>query len=231
MFFPFFYDPTFVLVLIGMIISAVVSAYLQSTYAKYSKISANCGMSASEVVKALLDVNNIHNITLGHVPGHLTDHYAPKDKVINLSDTTFNSGSIAAIGVAAHECGHILQDEKNYGPLVLSMRVTPIVAFASSASVPLIVISIILGMTNLFNIGIILFGVTFLYQVLTLPIEFNASKRAIESLRQTQILDEVELDGAKKVLTAAALTYVAAMVTSALQLLRFILIAKSSSRD
>lgn len=231
MYFPFFYDPTYVLVFIGVVISAIVSAYMQSTYAKYSRIGANCGMSASEVVKTLLDVNNIHDIALGHVPGHLTDHYAPKNKTINLSDTTYNSNSIAAIGVAAHECGHILQDEKNYAPLVLSMRVTPIVAFASNASVPIIILSIVLGMMNLLNIGIILFAVTFLYQVLTLPIEFNASKRAIESLRQTQILNEAELDGAKKVLTAAALTYVAAMVTSALQLLRFMLIARSRSRD
>ena len=228
----YFYDPTYILVIIGVVLTLIVQAYLTSTFSKYEKIASRSGLTASEACRKILDSNGINYVHIGHVAGNLTDHYAPTKKELNLSDTTFSSRSIASIGVAAHEAGHAIQDHQNMFLLNFQMSIVPVVNFASSLSLPVIIIGIILGMANLANIGVILFSATLFYQIVTLPIEFNASNNAIVTLRETGLMDEAELAGVKKVLTAAALTYVAAAASTALQLLRFvILINNSRSRN
>ncbi|MBQ7743676.1 MAG: zinc metallopeptidase [Lachnospiraceae bacterium] len=229
-YYPLFYDRTYILVLIGVIFTMIVQTYMTSTFAKYEKVESKSGLTASEACKIILNSNGINNVAIGHVAGNLTDHYAPTKKELNLSDTTYNSRSIASIGVAAHEAGHAIQDYKNMFLLNFQMAVIPVVNFASQLSIPVIIIGIILGAFNLVKIGIILFSATLFYQLITLPIEFNASDNAIKTLRANGLMDEAELDGVKKVLTAAAFTYVAAAASTVLQLLRFVILAKGSSR-
>ena len=226
----YFYDPTYILVIIGVVLTLIVQAYLTSTFSKYEKIASRSGLTASEACRKILDSNGINYVQIGHVAGNLTDHYAPTKKELNLSDTTYNSRSIASIGVAAHEAGHAIQDHRNMFLLNFQMTMVPVVNFASSLSLPIIIVGIILGMANLANIGVILFSATLLYQIVTLPIEFNASSNAITTLRETGLMDEAELAGVKKVLTAAALTYVAAVASTALQLLRFVILINGSRR-
>ena len=226
-----FYDPTYILVIIGAVLTMIVQAYLSSTFSKYQSVAAKSGLTASEACKIILESNGIYNVKIGHVAGNLTDHYAPKAKELNLSDATCNSRSIAAIGVAAHEAGHAIQDAKNMPLLSFQMSVVPVVSFASKLSVPILIVGIVLGAAGLIDIGIILFSVTLIYQLITLPIEFNASHNAIVTLRANHLMDEAELYGVKKVLTAAALTYVAAAANTILQLLRFVLIARNSRRS
>ena len=230
MYFPYYYywyDPTYILIIIGFIITFISSAYMNITFKKYQRVRSKIGLSASEVAKRILYINNLLDVPVGHVPGNLTDHYAPTTKQLNLSDTTYDSTSIASIGVAAHECGHAIQDSTNFLPLVLQLSIRPIVSFASQLSIPLILIGILLSMVNLAKIGVIAFLITFLYQILTLPIEFDASRRAIITLEENQILNNEEIIGVKKVLTAAALTYVAAAATTLLQFLRLLIILSS----
>ena len=229
-YYPLFYDRTYILVLIGVIFTMIVQTYMTSTFAKYEKVESKSGLTASEACKIILNSNGINNVAIGHVAGNLTDHYAPTKKELNLSDTTYNSRSIASIGVAAHEAGHAIQDHKNMFLLNFQMAVIPVVNFASQLSIPVIIIGIILGVFNLVKIGIILFSATLFYQLITLPIEFNASDNAIKTLRANGLMDEAELDGVKKVLTAAAFTYVAAAASTVLQLLRFVIRAKGSNR-
>lgn len=226
----YFYDPTYILVIIGIILTLIVQAYLTSTFSKYEKVASKSGLTASEACRKILDSNGINYVQIGHVAGNLTDHYAPTKKELNLSDTTYNSRSIASIGVAAHEAGHAIQDHRNMFLLNFQMTMVPVVNFASSLSLPIIIVGIILGMANLANIGVILFSATLFYQIVTLPIEFNASSNAITTLRETGLMDEAELAGVKKVLTAAALTYVAAVASTALQLLRFVILINGSRR-
>ena len=226
----FYYDPTYILVIIGVILTLIVQAYLTTTFSKYEKVASKSGLTASEACRIILDSNGINNVSIGHVSGNLTDHYAPLKKELNLSDTTCNSRSIASIGVAAHEAGHAIQDHRKMFLLNFQMSMVPVVNFASSLSLPIIFIGIILQMVNLVSIGVILFSATLFYQILTLPIEFNASSNAITTLRETGIMDEAELAGVKKVLTAAALTYVAAAASTALQLLRFVILINGSRR-
>ena len=226
----FYYDPTYFLVIIAAVLTMAVQAYMTSTFSKYQQIESKSGINAYQAASIILNGCGINNVKIGHVAGSLTDHYAPTKKELNLSDTTYNSTSIASIGVAAHECGHAIQDHKKMALLNFQMSIIPVVNFASSLSIPVILIGIVLGMMNLTKIGIILFGATLFYQIITLPIEFNASQNAIAVLREQNIMDESELYGVKKVLTAAALTYVAAAASTILQLLRFVLIASSSNR-
>lgn len=225
-----FYDPTYSLVLIAMIITVIVQFYMQSTFSKYQKVDSKSGLTAYDAAKIILSKNGITDVEVGRTSGNLTDHYIPKKKVLNLSDATYSSTSIASIGVAAHECGHAIQDHKKMALLNFQMAAVPAVNLASQLSIPLIFIGILLGLFNMIWVGIILFSVTLMYQLLTLPIEFNASNNAIKTLRENGLMDETELAGVKKVLTAAALTYVAAAATSIMQLLRFVLIANNRGR-
>lgn len=221
----FYYDSSYILVILAMIFTLIVQAYMTSTFNKYQQVASKSGLDASTVAKMILENNGIYDVEVGRVAGNLTDHYAPKDKKLNLSDTTYNSRSIASIGVAAHEAGHAIQDHKKMAILNFQMAIVPIVNFTSKLSIPIILIGLLLSAFNLTMVGIILFSGTLLYQLLTLPIEFNASDNAIKTLRANGIMDEEELSVVKKVLTAAALTYVAAAASTIMQLLRFFLIA------
>ena len=226
-----FYDPTYFLVLIAMVLTAGVQMYMTSTFSKYQQVISKSGLTASKAAAMILSSSGIDNVRIGRVEGSLTDHYAPTKKELNLSDTTYDSRSIASIGVAAHECGHALQDHRKMVLLNLQMSIVPVVNFASRLSIPLILIGIVLGLMNIAQIGVYLFGATLLYQLMTLPIEFDASNNAIKVLRENNMMDESELYGVKKVLTAAALTYVAAAASTFLQLLRFAILINGSRRN
>ena len=229
--FPLLYDSTYVLVVIGAVLVMIVQLYLTNTFNKYQNVTSKSGLTATEACKIILSNSNIDNVQIGHVAGNLTDHYAPTRKILNLSDTTYNSKSIASIGVAAHEVGHAIQDYKKMFLLNFQMSIVPVVNFASRLSMPAIFIGIILSEARLIELGIMLFGATLFYQIITLPIEYNASHNAIEALRESRIMDEDELYGVRKVLNAAALTYVAAAASSMLQLLRFVILLNGNRRN
>lgn len=220
------FDPTIILVLIGVLLSAAASAKVNSTFNKYAGVRSACGMTGAEVAKRLLNSQGIYDVAVHSVKGNLTDHYDPRTKTVNLSQSVYSATSIAALGVAAHECGHAIQDAKNYGPLKLRGAFVPIANFGSQLSWPMILIGLFLGRGGyaLIQIGILLFVCAVLFQIITLPVEFNASARAVRLLGDTGILMDREVDGTKKVLGAAALTYVAAALASILQLLRLVIL-------
>ncbi|WP_080145676.1 zinc metallopeptidase [Marinilactibacillus piezotolerans] len=232
-FFIPFWDPTFILIIIGMVISGFASMYVQSTYRKYSNVTSKNGFTASDVCRKILDAAHLENVRLEGIRGNLTDHYNAKDNVLRLSDTTRNSRSVAAIGVAAHEAGHALQDRDNYGPLRLRASLVPVTNIGQTAAFPILFLGFLLGEGGSFLVttGILLFSLTLLFQLVTLPVEFNASNRAIEVLETQGLLSREEIPQARKVLNAAALTYIAAAIASFLSVLRLILIFSGRSRD
>ncbi|MCD7890517.1 MAG: zinc metallopeptidase [Ruminococcus sp.] len=216
--------------LLILIIPIAASANVKMTYSKYEKISNRRGYTADEVARKILDSNGLYSIRIEHIKGNLTDHFDPQAGVIRLSDSVYGKTSVAAIGVAAHECGHAVQHAESYGPIVLRNKLVPITNFCSSASYILILVGILLSFNELLiNIGIILFLAVVAFQLVTLPVEFNASSRALQTLEGDAILDEDEVGKSKKVLRAAALTYVASLLTTIIQLLR--LIAMSRRRN
>jgi hypothetical protein len=220
-----------ILIIIGMIISGFASMYVQSTYNKYSKVKSKRGYTASDVCREILNAAQLKNVRLEGIRGNLTDHYNAQDKVLRLSDTTRNSTSVAAIGVAAHEAGHAMQDRDNYGPLRLRAALVPITNFGQTAAFPILFLGLFMGyQQTLINIGILLFSLTLLFQLVTLPVEFDASKRAIRILEEQGLLTNEELPQAKKVLNAAALTYIAAAIASFLSVLRLFLIFGGGNR-
>ncbi len=219
-----------------MLIPAIILAiYAQtkvsSTFAKYSKIANTKGLTGADVARSILAYNNITDVQVVPTRGKLTDNYNPRNKTVNLSESVYSSRSIAALSVAAHEVGHAIQHDKGYFPLHMRTMIFPATAFASRLAMPLILIGLFFSSTNgpLLQLGIILFSVTVLFQVITLPVEFNASSRALKALEEYNFLNKEEIAPAKSVLSAAALTYVAAAISAALQLVRLILI--SQSRD
>ena len=221
----FFWDPTYFLVIIGVVICLIASARVQSTYAKFEKVRSHSGVTAAEAAQQILHGAGLYNVRIERISGHLTDNYDPRSKVLHLSDATWRSTSVAAIGVAAHECGHAIQDARDYAPLRIRGAIVPVVNFGSMLSWPIIIIGILLSFNHfLITFGIILFSLTVLFQLVTLPVEFDASSRALRILGDTHMLYEDELRGARKVLSAAALTYVAAAASSILQLLRLVLL-------
>ncbi len=220
----FFYDPTWWLIIAGMILCLIASGNVSATYRRYSKIDNARGMTASEVAERILKGAGIYEVRIERIEGDLTDHYDPKNKVVRLSESVYHSSSVAAIGVAAHECGHVIQHYGGYVPIRVRNAIVPVVNFGSKMSWPLILLGILFGLTSLVDIGIILFSVVLLFQLVTLPVEFNASKRAIRIIRDDGILRGDEVVGAKKVLNAAALTYVAGTIATALQVLRLFLL-------
>lgn len=232
MYMPFFYDSTFILVIIGMLISGVASSYVNSTYRKFDKTMNKKGLTASDVARMILRDAGINDVPVQQISGDLTDNYNSRTKILSLSQTVSGSRSVAAIGVAAHECGHALQDQKNYLPLKLRIALVPVVNFGAKISMPLILIGALFFSSApiLVTIGLWCFGLTFLFQVVTLPVEFNASRRALFILRENNILEKDELKMAQKVLVAAAFTYVAAAITSLLQLVRLVLIFGNNNR-
>ncbi|NLP15634.1 MAG: zinc metallopeptidase [Clostridiales bacterium] len=227
-----FYDPTYILVIIGVILSLAASARVRSTFAKYSRVRSNSGITGAEAAERILRRAGIYDVQIEHVHGQLSDHYDPRKKVLRLSDSVYGSNSIAAIGVAAHECGHAIQHQNAYIPLKFRSALVPVANFGAAIAWPLILIGLFLtGSQTLIDIGIILFSTAVLFQLVTLPVEFNASKRAIQTLGEAGILHYEELAQSKKVLNAAALTYVAAAAATILQLLRLILLFGGRRRD
>ena len=225
-----FWDPTYILVIIGALICAIASINVNATYKKYSRVMSARGLTARDCAEAILRSAGIDDVRIEHVGGRLTDHYSPAERVLRLSDSVYNSTSVAAIGVAAHECGHAIQHQEDYAPLKLRTLSVPAANFGSFLSWPVIVIGLILGRPNIAQIGVVLFSLVVLFQLITLPVEFNASARALRVLEGQSLLVGNEMDGARKVLKAAALTYVAALFSSILQLLRLILITQGSGR-
>lgn len=227
----FFYDPTYFLVIIGFIFAAFASSGVQSAFNKYSKVKSYRNYTGKDAARKILDDNGLYNVQIEHISGNLSDHYDPKANVIRLSDATYSDTSVAAIGVAAHEAGHAVQHAVGYAPIKLRNSLVPAVNLASTLSMPLFLIGLLFALPMLTNLGIILFSGALVFQVVTLPVEFNASRRALTILNQSAMLEEDELNGAKKVLRAAALTYVAAVISTALQLLRLVLLSNSRRRD
>ena len=222
MMYPMFYfDPSYVLILIGLLLSMAASAKVNSTYARYARVGARCGMTGAEAANS----QGIYDVTVRRVPGKLTDHYDPRNKTVNLSESVYGSTSIAAIGVAAHECGHAMQDAGGYVPLRVRGALVPVANFGAQISWPLILIGILFSSGSssmLITLGILMFSLSVLFQLVTLPVEFNASSRAVNLLDRTGILAGQEVGQTRQVLSAAALTYVAAAAASILQLLRLL---------
>lgn len=225
---PYYYygfDPTYILVLIGAILSMLASSKVQSTYKKYSRVRSMSGMTGAQVAELILRNKGIHDVRVEHVRGNLTDHYDPRTKVVKLSDAVYNSQSVAALGVAAHECGHVIQHHENYGPLNLRSMLVPAANIGSKAGIPIILLGVLLGYNStLVQIGIWVFALAVLFQIVTLPVEFNASKRALVCLEEYGVVTNDERSQSAKVLRAAAYTYVAAAAASILQLLRLIML-------
>lgn len=224
-------DWTYILVLIGAIISAVASWNVNSTFRKYRKVRNNRGMTAEMAAQMILQDAGVYDVRIEHIGGNLTDHYSPNEKVLRLSDSVYGSASVAAIGVAAHECGHALQHAKGYAPLKLRSMAVPLANIGSRLSWPLMVLGLVLGWSGLLYTGIVLFTAVVFFQLITLPVELDASHRALRILGNRNMLYGNELGAAKKVLTAAALTYVAALFSAILQLLRLILLANNRRRN
>ena len=226
MMYPMFYfDPSYVLILIGLLLSMAASAKVNSTYARYARVGARCGMTGAEAAKRLLNSQGIYDVTVRRVPGKLTDHYDPRNKTVNLSESVYGSTSIAAIGVAAHECGHAMQDAGGYVPLQVRGALVPVANFGAQISWPLILIGLLFSSGSssmLITLGILMFSLSVLFQLVTLPVEFNASSRAVNLLDRTGILAGQEVGQTRQVLSAAALTYVAAAAASILQLFRLL---------
>ncbi len=221
----YYFDPTYILVLIGVVISLWASAGVKSTYSKYSRVRSMSGLTGAQVAEQILRTNGIYDVRVEHISGELTDHYDPKNRVLRLSDAVYNSTSVAALGVAAHECGHAVQDDKNYFPLRFRNALVPVANFGTQAAWPIILIGLLFTSSSfLIDLGILLFSLGVLFQLVTLPVEFDASRRAVEILGNTGILYGDEIKGTKKVLRAAALTYVAAAAASILSLLRLLLL-------
>lgn len=233
---PYYYgwfDPTYILVVIGAVICMLASARVNTTFNKYSRYRSMSGMTGAQAAERILRSAGIYDVTIRHVSGRLTDHYDPRNKTLNLSDSVYDSSSVAAVGVAAHECGHAIQHQKDYAPLTIRAALVPVANFGSTLAWPLIIIGLFFGAGSfLVNLGIIFFSAAVLFQLVTLPVEFNASARAVRILDDTGILGQQELGYTKKVLGAAALTYVASAAAAILQLLRLILLfGGKSNRD
>ncbi len=223
--FYFGFDPTYILVLIGAILSIWASGRVNSTYSKYAKIRSSAGMTGAQTAEIILRNKGINDVRIEHVRGNLTDHYNPSKKVICLSDSVYNSTSVAAIGVAAHECGHVIQHYERYAPLNLRTALVPAANIGSRLGIPIILLGVLFGSNGtLIQIGIWVFALAVLFQIVTLPVEFNASKRALSCIEQYGIVTNDERKLSAKVLNAAAFTYVAAAAASILQLLRLMLL-------
>ncbi len=224
-YYGYYYDPTYALVLIGAVLSILASAKVNSTYRKFSRVRSMTGMTGAQAAERILYQAGIRDVRVEHVRGSLTDHYDPSSKVIRLSDDTYNSPSVAAVGVAAHECGHVLQHHEGYVPLKIRTALVPAANIGSTLGIPLILIGILLGASQvLISVGIWVFALAVLFQLVTLPVEFDASRRAVRILDSQGILTGTEVGQCRKVLHAAALTYVAAAAASILQLLRLVML-------
>ena len=231
MFYPygFYFDGTYLLIIIGAVITMIASSKMNSTFRRYSRVRCHCGLTGSQAAERILNQAGIYDVSVQRVRGNLTDHYDPRTNVIRLSDSVCNRTSTAAIGVAAHEAGHAIQYAQGYLPIKIRNAIIPVTNIGSRLALPLILIGLLFageggGLGNLAYLGVLCFGLSTLFQLITLPVEFDASRRALRALESTHILTGEELYGARKVLTAAALTYVAALAVSLTQLFRLLAI-------
>ena len=234
MYYPMYYDPTYILIIIGVLLSMLASSRVKSTYSKYNRVRNHAGVTGQMAAQQILRQAGIYDVQVQRVSGELTDHYDPKNKVLRLSDATYGSTSVAALGVAAHECGHAIQHATNYLPLSIRGALVPVANFGAQISWPLILIGLFMrgDMSSLLiNAGIILFTFAVAFQIVTLPVEFNASSRALRILKGSGLLYEEEVSQARKVLGAAALTYVAGAASAILQLLRLLLLTRGRRDD
>ncbi len=227
-----YYDATYLLVIIGAVLSMMASARVNSTYRKYSRARSYSGLTGAQAAQRILNGAGIYGVRVEHISGNLTDHYDPRDKVLRLSDSVYGSTSVAAIGVAAHECGHAIQDDRSYAPLRIRNAFVPVANFGTKAAFPIILVGLFFGYSQtLIEIGLLCFALGTLFQLVTLPVEFNASSRAVRILGDSGMLTEQELRQTRKVLSAAAMTYVAAAAASILSLLRLVLLFGGRRRD
>lgn len=232
--FYYYYDPTYSLVLIGLLLCLAASARVRSTYAKYGRVRSRSGFTGREAAERILRSAGIYDVRIEHVSGNLTDHFDPGNRVLRLSDATYQSASVAAVGVAAHECGHAIQHSRGYAPLKIRSAIVPVANFGSAIAWPLILLGLLFNSRSsylLIQIGILAFSFAVLFQLVTLPVEFNASRRAVQILGESGMLLPDELSMTKKVLRAAALTYVAGAASAILQLLRIILLTGGRRRE
>lgn len=230
----YYWNPTYILVVIGAVICMIASARVKGTFNKYSQLRSMSGMNGAQVAQRVLQAAGIYDVQVRHVSGSLTDHYDPRTKTVNLSDPVYNATSVAALGVAAHECGHAIQHAKSYAPLSIRSALVPIANFGSMLAWPVILIGLFFNTRSsglIIDIGILLFSAAVLFQLVTLPVEFDASRRALVMLRTQGILADDELKYTRRVLKSAALTYVASAAAAILQLLRIILITNGRRRD
>jgi len=231
------FDSTYILVLIGFALCLAASAKVKSTFRRFTKVRSNSGLTGAEAAQKILNGNGIYDVRIEHISGEMTDHYDPAAKVLRLSDPIFGSTSVAAIGVAAHECGHAVQHQKGYVPLKIRTALVPAANLGSQLGIPIIFLGIIIAAFGsvfgytVARAGIWIFALAVLFQLVTLPVEFDASHRALRMLEQFGIMGDQELRGARSVLQAAAMTYVAAAASAILQLLRLVLGGNSRSRD
>ena len=232
MYWPFFYDWTYILLIPALILSMWAQFRVSSTFSRFSKVRASSGMTATQMAEQLLHAEGVYDVSVERTRGDLTDHYDPKNMVLRLSDSTANSTSVAALGVAAHEAGHVLQHRDGYAPLMLRTAAVPVVNIGSNLSWPLFLVGIIVSWEPLVYAGIALFALAVLFAIITLPVEFNASKRALAALEANGYLQPgEEMRGARKVLSAAAMTYVASAFMAIMQLLRLLAIAGARRDD
>jgi len=222
-FYGYYWDPTYFLVLIGAVLCLWANFRVTSTFKKYSRVRSQSNMTGAETAQALLNSQGIYDVQIEHIRGSLTDHYDPRKKILRLSDDTYGSASVAAVGVAAHECGHAIQHKEGYAPLQIRSAIVPLANFGCRFGIPIILLGLFFGQFFI-ELGIWVFALSVLFQLVTLPVEFNASGRAVRLLAEQGILRGEENGQCKKVLSAAALTYVAAAASAVLQLLRLILI-------
>ncbi len=220
----YYFDWTYLLVIAGALLSLIASYNVKASYKKYARIASMRGMTGAEVAMRILEANNVRNVQVRHVSGELTDHFDPRNRTVNLSDSVYGSTSVAALGVAAHECGHVMQHETGYTPIKIRTALVPAANIGSRFGIYIVILGLILAFEPLTTIGIWVFSLAVLFQIVTLPVEFDASRRALAMLEGYGMLGQEEVGGARKVLTAAALTYVAAAASSVMQLERLIIL-------
>ncbi|MDD3410988.1 MAG: zinc metallopeptidase [Eubacteriales bacterium] len=226
-----YYDWTMILLVPGLLLGLWAQFRVKSAYAKYSRVHASSGLTADEAARRMLRDSGNGGVALASVKGELTDHYDPKSNTLRLSEGVYGSTSVAAIGIAAHECGHAMQQGSGYAPLKLRSAIVPVVNIGSNLYFPLFLLGIVFSWEPLVTVGICCFALTLVFSLVTLPVEFNASKRALQTLSAGNYLTADEMDGARAVLNAAAMTYVAAAISSLLQLLRLVILSRRNSRD
>ncbi len=230
MYYEYFgFDWTYLIIIIGFLLTLAASWQVNHTFAKYDKMRSMCGLTGAQAAQKVLQSAGITDVRIEHISGKLTDHYDPRSRTLRLSNSTYGSKSVAAVCVAAHECGHAVQDQVHYRPLILRGTLVPVANFGSSLSWPLFFIGLVFYIPVLTSVGILLFSLAVIFQLITLPVEFNASSRALRILDQTHLLGDEELSAGRKVLGAAAMTYVASLASSILQLIRLILLAGGRS--